>query len=116
MKWVSCDMAAVDFQELLSLLSAISKDRAYQTAAENLRSAYHNYMTAEADARRQKTSSLIEAMARIDREILLYRREYQRIRPMLSPDAVCDIEQFLAQAEKKKRDISMEKRMIRKGT
>ena len=50
--------------DLFSVVLAASKDKVYMETAEKMQAAFHELILAEADARRDKTATLIRAMAK----------------------------------------------------
>lgn len=99
--------------DLFSVILAASKDKVYLETAEKMQAAFHELILAEADARRDKTATLIRAMAKIDGEIIRFKREYKRIEDQLAPNAITAIDSYLKLVEQKKKDISFEKKTIR---
>lgn len=102
-----------DLGDLLSVVLAASKDKVYMETAEKMQAAFHELILAEADARRDKTSTLIRAMAKIDGEVIRFKREYKRIEGQLASEAITAIDSYLQTIELKKRDIAHEKNAIK---
>lgn len=101
------------FSDLFSVVLAASKDKVYMETAEKMQVAFHELILAEADARRDKTATLIRAMAKIDGEIILFKKECNRIGEQLSPDAITAIDSYLKMIEQKKKDIAHEKNAMK---
>lgn len=99
--------------DLFSVVLAASKDNAYKEAAEKMQAAFHELILTEADARRDKTATLIRLMAKIDGEIIRFKREYGRISKQLSPEAITAIDSYLKTIEQKKKDITYEKNAMK---
>lgn len=107
-------MAAIGgLSDLISVVLAASKDKAYMEAAEKMQAAFHELILAEADARREKTTTLIRLMAKIDCEIIRFKREYARIAEQLSPEATKAIDNYIKIIEQKKMDITYEKNAMK---
>ena len=99
--------------DLVSVVLAASKDKIYMETAEKMQAAFHELILAEADARRDKTSALIRSMAKIDGEVIRFKREYNRIIDQLSPEAKTAINSYLKMIEQKKKDIAHEKNVMK---
>ena len=67
------------FGDLFSVVLAASKDKVYMETAEKMQAAFHELILAEARTRRNKTSTLIRAMAKIDGEVIRFKREHNHI-------------------------------------
>mgnify|MGYP003291567477 CR=1 FL=1 len=98
---------------LFSVVLAASKDKVYMENAEKLQAAFHELILAEADARRDKTATLIRAMAKIDGEVIRFKREYGRVASQLAPEAITAIDGYLKMIEQKKKDIAHEKNLMK---
>lgn len=103
----------VGFGDFASFVLAASKDKVYMEAAEKMQAAFHELILAEAEARRVKTSTLILAMARIDCEVIRFKREYSRIAVQLTPEAITEIDGYLKMIDQKKKDITYEKNAMK---
>ena len=103
------------FGDLFSVVLAASKDKVYMETTEKMKVAFHELILAEADARRDKTATLIRAMAKIDCEVIRFKREYKRIAEQLAPDAITAIDGYLKIIEQKKKDINREKNVLKRG-
>lgn len=101
------------FGDLVSVVLAASQDKAYMETVEKMQTAFHELILAEADARRGKTATLIRAMAKIDGEVIRFKREYNRIAEQLAPEARTAIDGYLKIIEQKKKDIAFEKKSLR---
>lgn len=101
------------FGELFSVVLAASKDKVYMETAEKMEAAFHKLILAEADARRNKTATLIRAMAKIDGEIIRFKREYNRIAEQLAPEAITAIDGYLKMIEQEKKNIIREKNAMK---
>ena len=101
------------FGDLFSVVLAASKDKVYMETAEKMQAAFHELLLAEADARRDKTATLIRAMAKIDGEVIRFKREYNRIAEQLAPEAITAIDGYLKMIEQKKKDIAHEKNAMK---
>ena len=99
--------------DLFSVVLAASKDKVYMETAEKMQAAFHELILAEADARRDKTSALIRALAKIDGEVIRFKREYNRIIDQLAPEAKTAINSYLKMIEQKKKDIAHEKTLMK---
>lgn len=100
--------------ELFNLVLAASRDRAYLETVERMQAAYHQLILAEAESRRNKTTALILAMAKIDGELYRFMREYDRIAGQLTQQAINDIDSYLRIIEQEKKDIAFEKNALKK--
>lgn len=107
-------MAANELGDLIAIIMAASKDKVYQETVEKMQQAFHELILAEADSRRDKVATLIRSMAKIDGEIVRFKREYARISSQLAPDAVDAINNYLKIIEQKKKDIIYEKNALKK--
>lgn len=107
-------MAANSLSDLVSIMMAASKDKVYVETVEKMQQAFHELILAEADSRRDKVSTLICSMAKIDSEVIRFKREYARVSAQLSPDAVKAIDNYLKIVEQKKKDIVYEKNSLKK--
>ena len=101
------------FGDLFPVVLSASKDKVYMETAERIQTAFHELILAEADARRDKTTTLIRAMAKIDGEVILFKREYNRIVGQLTPEAITAIDSYLKMIEQKKKDIVQEKNSMK---
>lgn len=99
--------------ELFSIVLAASKDKVYRETAEKMQIAFHELILAEAESRRDKTTTLIRAMAKIDSEIIRFKKEYNRIVEHLTPEVIAEIDGYLKMIEQKKRDIAYEKKTMK---
>ena len=99
--------------DLFSVLLAASKDKKYMETAEKMQAAFHELIVAEADSRRDKVAILIRSMAKIDGEIVRFKREYSRISNQLAPEAIDAINNYLKIVEQKKKDITHEKSTLK---
>ena len=107
-------MSAFDgLGDIFSVVLAASKDKVYMDAIQKMQVAYHELILAEADSRRDKTAVLIRAMAKIDCEIIRFKREYNRIAAQLTSESIIAIDCYLKQIEQKKKDIAYEKNIIK---
>lgn len=107
-------MASIaDWGDLFSVVLAASKDKVYMETVEKMQAAFHELILAEANARRDKTTTLIRAMAKIDGEVIRFKREYERISEQLAPEAKAAIESYLKMIEQKKKDIAHEKNAMK---
>lgn len=105
----------IGFGDLFSIVLAASKDKAYVDAAKKIETAFHELILAEADARRDKTAALICAMAKIDDEVIRFKRVYNCIVKQLTPEAIAAIDGWLKKMEQKKKDIIHEKNVLKRG-
>ncbi len=96
------------------MLLGISKDRAYVEAIENMQDAFGELILAEAESRRSKTDTLIRVLAKYDRELNRFKREYSRIQEQLTEDAKNVLDQYISDIEKKRRSIIREKASLAK--
>lgn len=99
--------------DLFSVVLAASKDKVYMETAEKMQAAFHELSLAEAKARRDKTTTLIIARAKIDVEVKCFQNEYIRIAEQLTPEAIKAIDDYLKMIEKKKKDIAHEKKKLK---
>ena len=102
-----------EFGDLFSVVLAASKDKVYMETVEKVQAAFHELILAEADARRDKTTTLIRTMAKIDGEVIRFKIEYNRIIEQLSPEAIAAIDGYLKIIEQKKKDIAHEKNAMK---
>lgn len=100
-------------EELFSLVLAVSKDRVYQDSIERMQAAFQELILAEADARRLKTEALIRKLAKIDVEIIRFKREYERIAGQLTPADVAAVDGYLKLIEQKRKEIAQEKNALK---
>ncbi len=103
-----------DFNDLFSIVFAASKDKIYLETSEKLQQAFHELIIAEANSRRNKITTLIKSMAKIDCEIIKFKQAYSRIYKQLTLDAIDAINQYLKIIEQKKKDIIREKDKLKK--
>lgn len=101
------------FGDLFSVVLAASKDKVYMEITEKMQTAFQELILTEADARRNKTATLIRAMAKIDGEVIRFKREYNRISGQLAPEAITAIDGYLKMIEQKKKDIVHEKNSLK---
>lgn len=107
-------MASIDgYGDLFHVILAASKDKAYAEMAEKMQVAFHELILAEADARRDKTTTLIRARAKIDSELIRFKREYNRIADQLAPEAITAIDCYIKMIEQKKKDLIHEKNAMK---
>lgn len=106
-------MFKTEFADIFSFLMAASKDKAYEESVERVQNAFHTLILADAEARRSKTATLISAMAKIDAELIRFKREYNRIENQLTPEAKQHIEKYIVEIVNKKKDIIQEKNSIK---
>ncbi len=99
--------------EFFSVALSASKDQAYREAARAMEEAWHDLIIAEADSRRQKSNVLIRALAKIDRELMHFKREYSRIAGKLTAEAQKQLEQYIRDAEQYRKDIIFEKNQLK---
>ena len=99
--------------ELFSVILAASKDKVYMETVEKMQAAFHELILLEADSRRDKTANLIRSMAKIDTEVIRFKREYARLFEQLAPEAVTAIDSYLKLIEQKKKDIAHEKNAMK---
>lgn len=106
-------MIANNFGDLIAVMLAASKDKVYLETAEKMQVAFHELILTEADSRRNKVTALIRSMAKIDSEVIRFKREYSRISNQLAPEAITAIENYLKIVEQKKKDIVHEKNAMK---
>ena len=106
-------MSNIVIDDLFKIVLAASKDKAYKDATEKMQAAFHELILTEAASRREKTKTLIQSMAKIDAEIIRFKREYARISDQFSPEAKDAIENILRIAENKKKDLIAEKNSLK---
>ena len=106
-------MVAKNFGDLIGIMLAATKDKVYLETTKKMQAAFHELILAEADSRRDKVKALILAMAKIDREVDQFKREYNRIYNHLAPEAITAIEDYLKIVQQKKKDIAHEKNSIK---
>lgn len=106
-------MATNNIGDLIAVMLAVSKDKVYLETTEKMQTAFHELILAEADSRRDKVTTLIRAMAKIDGEVIRFKREYSRIFNQLAPEAITAIEDYLKIVEQKKKDIVHEKNAMK---
>lgn len=107
-------MSGNKFGDLFSVIIAASKDKAYLEISEKLQKSLHEYIISEAANRRDKTDTLIRAMAKIDIELIQFEREYKRIDNDLSENAKKSINELINEVEQRKKDIIFEKNSFKK--
>ena len=100
--------------ELFKIVLAASKDQVYRETVEKMQAAFQELILAEAEARRDKTATLIHAMAKIDSELIRFQREYRHIAPQLTPEAMQAIDGYLEIIEQKRRALVLEKNALKK--
>lgn len=100
-------------RELLSIVLGASKDAVYREVVEEMHAAFQELIRAEADARRSKTRTLILAMAKYDREIERFKREYDRITGQLTPEGQAALEDYLEMCVQKRKDLVREKNTMK---
>lgn len=105
-------MSGGNLGDLFSIILGVSEDRAYVEAVENMQKAFQELVLAEADARRSKTDTLIRIMAKYDRELLRFKREYSRIQEQLTVDAQKVLDKCISDIEKKRKSIAREKNTL----
>lgn len=95
--------------DLFSIVLAVFKDKAYMETAKKMQVAFHELILAEADARRDKTTTLICARAKFESEIIRFKKVYNHISEQLTPEAKATIDRWLKMLEQKKKDLIHEK-------
>lgn len=108
-------MATNGLEDMLAVVLAASKDKAYVDAVEKMQRAYRELILADAQARRSKTAVLIRSMARIDAELIRFKRERDRVASNLTPEAHGAIDMYLKTVEQAKKDIMREKNALKLG-
>lgn len=107
-------MSAVNgLGDLFAVVLAASKDKAYIETVEKMQAAFHELILAEAESRRDKTETLIREMSKIDREMIRFKREYNRIRTQLAPETIIAIDNYLKSIEQKKKELCYKKDMLK---
>ena len=105
-------MFGYSFEGMFSIILGVSKDHAYIEAVKNMQKAFQDLVLAEADSRRSKTDTLIRIMAKYDREVYRFKREYFRIREQLTTDAQKKIDKYILDIEKERKLIVREKNAL----
>jgi hypothetical protein len=106
-------MAANNLGDLITVMLSAYKDKVYLETTEKMQAAFHELILTEAASRRDKVTALIRAMAKIDAEVIRFKREYSRISNQLTPEAITAIEDYLKIVEQKKKDIIHEKNAMK---
>jgi len=104
--------AEIDIPELFQLILKICKEKEYNELQTALHNSYLELIKVEAEARREKTSSLIRGIQAIDREVRLLNFEYDRVKRDFNIDGIPYFDQLISQINKKRKELILIKKTI----
>lgn len=107
-------MSADNNNHLLNLIDVtlgFAKDKAFHDALIRIQEAQREYLCAEADAKRGKERSIINAMAKLDIETTKLKFEYRRIQPVLSSGAQIHFDKLFDSLQAQRERLVQEKKI-----
>lgn len=95
--------------EIISIITAYFKDKTNNEAIENIKNACYELAEVETETRRRKSSEIIRIMAKLDMNIELFEKEYNKIKENLAEEAKNCLENFINDCKLKRKRLKREK-------
>lgn len=98
---------------IINIIMAYFKDKANNEALTNIRKACYELAEIETETRRRKSSEIIKIIAKLDINIKLFEKEYNKIKESLTEEAKDNIENFINKYKYKRKMLVKEKNSIK---
>ena len=108
-------MQKQDVFQLIGLAVDFAKDIALVQCLKRVEDAQRQYLLAEADAKRGKSSALIKAIAMLDIEILKLEETYKRVEESMGEKGREVMNLLVGELESERKKLVKEKRRITHG-
>lgn len=95
--------------EIISIITAYFKDKTNNEAIENIKNACYELAEVETETRRRKSSEIIRIMAKLDINIKLFEKEYNKIKENLTEESKNCLENFINDCKLKRKRLKREK-------
>lgn len=95
--------------EIISIITAYFKDKANNESLKNIKEACYKLSETETEARRRKSSEIIKLISKLDVNIKLFKKEYNKIKENLAEEAKNCLENFINDCKLKRKRLKREK-------
>ena len=99
--------------EIISIITAYFKDKANNESLKNIKEACYKLSETETEARRRKSSEIIKLISKLDINIKLFEKEYNKIKENLTEEAKNSIENFINKYKHERKMLLKEKNSIK---
>lgn len=95
--------------DIINIIMAYFKDKTNNEAIENIKEACYELAKIETETRRRKSSEIIRIMAKLNMNIELFEKEYNKIKENLTEEAKNCLENFINDYKLKRKRFKREK-------
>lgn len=95
--------------DIINIIMAYFKDKANNEAIENIKNACYELAEVETETRRRKSSEIIRIMAKLNVNIELFEKEYNKTKENLTEEAKNCLENFINDCKLKRKRLKREK-------
>lgn len=99
--------------DVINIIMAYFKDKANNEALKNIKDACYELAETETQTRRRKSSEIIMLISKLDININLFEKEYNKIKESLTEEAKNSIENFINKYKHRRKMLVKEKNSIR---
>ena len=106
----------VEVNDILTVVSdavKLCKEKEFVILEELLHKSYIELINVEAQARRQKASSIIKALQLLDKEMFMLNNEYNKIIKKFNMEPILAIDIYIEEIKKHRRKLVREKNSLR---